>query len=306
MADMYHQATGETVDGVIAIDVPGLAGLLRVIGPIQVAGIAEPLTADNAIQVLLHDQYEGFKPTDSQNPRVERLADTTHTVIDRITTGSRDTVGLARELGEASAGGHFRLWSPKPDEEHVFERTGLGGGPAVSDAANTFHLAVENRTATKLDYYVQPIVHQDVRFSGKSDIVVRTTVEIVNNAPPGPVSYQLGPDQFTAKPGDYTAWVLLWGPAGARQPTSTSESGLTLSDGILNVGSGERGTVIFDTLIPNAVRDGRLNLRLVPQPRMQPVDLTVTLDPRGRHVSGATTWHGAWDRTRQLTWQVRG
>jgi len=305
MVDMYRQSTGDAVDGVIAIDVPGLAALLRVVGPVEVPGIAEPLSADNAIRVLLHDQYEGLAPTDSQAPRRERLGDLTRGVIDRLTVGSRDTVGLGRELGEAAAGGHFRLWSPIPDEENAFERTGLGGGPATIDADRTFHLAVENRTATKLDYYVQPTVRQEVRFGGRNDVFVRTTVAIDNSSPPGPPSYQLGPDQFMAGPGDYSAWVLLWGPDGAQQPGSTKESGLALSQAIQPVGPGGHVEVVFDTLIPNAVRDGRLTLRLVPQSRLRPVDLSVTLDPTGRTVSGPTSWRGPWDRTRTLTWQVR-
>jgi hypothetical protein len=305
MADMYRQATGEPVDGVIAIDVPGLAALLRVVGPVQVAGIAEPLSADNVARILLHDQYAGLAPTDDQGPRRERLGDLTRGVIERLTVGSRDTVGLGRELGESSAGGHFRLWSPRADEEGVFERTGLGGGPATVDPGRTFHLAVENRTATKLDYYVQPMVRQELRFSGRNDVFVRTRVQIDNQAPPGPPSYQLGPDEFTARPGDYSAWVLLWGPDGAQQPGGTAESGLTLSQWIDTVGPGERREVVFDTLIPNAVRDGRLTLRLVPQSRLRPIDLTVTLDPAGRKVRGPTSWHGPWDRTRTLTWEVR-
>ena len=46
MAQMYQQATGEPVDGVIGIDVPGLARVLRVVGPIAVPGLAEPVSAD--------------------------------------------------------------------------------------------------------------------------------------------------------------------------------------------------------------------------------------------------------------------
>jgi len=42
-----------SVDGVIGIDVPGLARVLRVVGPIAVPGISEPVSADNAARVLL-------------------------------------------------------------------------------------------------------------------------------------------------------------------------------------------------------------------------------------------------------------
>lgn len=161
MVSMYRQATGQLLDGVIAIDVPGLAALLRAVGPVQVAGIAQPLTADNVSRILLHDLYEGLAVGDPQAPRRERLADVVRAVIEKLTIGTRDTIGLGRELGEAAAGGHLRLWSSVPEEERVFERTGLGGGPATTMANRTFHLAVQNRTSAKLDYYVQPSVRQE-------------------------------------------------------------------------------------------------------------------------------------------------
>src|SRR5205823_6534074 len=58
MRDMYSQAAGQEVDGVIAIDVPGLAALLRVTGPVQVPGLSRPLSVGNAAEVLQHDLYQ--------------------------------------------------------------------------------------------------------------------------------------------------------------------------------------------------------------------------------------------------------
>ncbi|MFN2506375.1 MAG: DUF4012 domain-containing protein [Acidimicrobiales bacterium] len=306
MVEMYQQASGQPVDGVIAIDVPGLAALLRVVGPVSIDGIAEPITAENASRILLHDLYEGLAPTSPQGERRERLADVTQTVIQRLTASSQDAVALGRELGEVAAGGHFRLWSPRPDEEGVFERTGLGGGPAVEDADRTFHVAVENRTATKLDYYVKPSVEQVITLTPEAEAVVRTKVVIENQAPVGaPASYQLGPDEFTSVPGEYTAWVLLWGPAGAAQPNSVPESGLTLSQEVQTVHAGDRTEVTFETRIPDAVRNGRMDLRLVPQPRLENMDLSVRLEPGVWRATGPTTWRGPWDRARRFSWPVQ-
>ncbi len=306
MADMYRQATGQPVDGVIAIDVPGLAGVLRTIGPVAIDGVAEPIGADNIARVLLHDLYQGI-PVGDATVRRERLGDVVGAVIAKLTTGSHDAVTLGRELGEAAAGGHLRLWSALQQEEEVFERTGLGGGPATKDADRTFHLAVQNRTASKLDYFVKPSVRQEVRLSNQGTAVVRTTVVIENQAPSdGRPSYQLGAAAFTEKPGDYLAWVLLWGPAGSRQVQSgVVESGLNLSQFVVAVPAGERREVTFETVVPRAVRDGRLQLRFVPQARLDPVPLTVRLTAEGRSVGGAPkTWQGSWDRIHNLSWDI--
>jgi hypothetical protein len=305
MSDMYLHAAGQPIDGVIAIDVPGLAALLRVVGPVQVADIAEPVTADNVGRIVLHDVYQGLTPgTDPL--RRERLGELTRAVIDRLTSGSHDAVALGRELGNGAGGGHLRLWSRVPDEEGVFERTGLGGGPATVGADRTFHLAVENRTATKLDYYVKPSVRQDVQLSPQGTAVVRTTVVVDNQAPTGQApSYQLGPDgTTTTNPGDYLSWLLLWGPAGSMQAGGVDESGLVVSQRVVPVAAGQRREISFETVIPHAVRDGRLRLRLVPQARLVPVDLEVRLHAPGWHVGGPASWKGRWDRVLGLDWRV--
>jgi len=305
MVDMYHQATGQTIDGVLAIDVPGLGALLRVVGPVNVAGVAEPISADNVGRVLLHDLYEGLAPADSQSIRRERLNDVVGAVIEQLSTGNRDLVGLGAGLSQASSGGHLRLWSAVDAEEQAFARTGLGGGPAATDADRTFHLAVENRTATKLDYYVKPTVQQVVDLDRDGTATVHTTVVVDNQAPVGaPPSYALGPDGITRQPGDYLAWVLLWGPAGARQPTSTAESGLILSQYVAPVGPGQHREVAFTTIVPHAVRNGRLTLRLVPQARLDPMTLDVHLRAPGWQITGAPDWKGPWDQVRRLSWKV--
>ena len=309
MADMYRQASGQPVDGVIALDVPALAALLRTVGPVAVEGVAEPVTADNVGRLLLHDFYEGLGPTSDQTLRRERQGEVVKAVVDRLTSGARDGVTLGRELGHAARGGHLRLWSAQAEEEAVFERTGLGGGPATKNPERTFHLAVQNRTASKIDYFVRPSVRQEVQLTTQGSALVRTTVVIENRAPPDArASYQFGPAGITEKPGDYLGWVLLWAPAGSNQlQGGVRESGLNLSQFVVAVPAGERREVTFETVLPDAVRDGRLGVRLVPQARLEPVPLSVTFKADGRSVGGAPqAWHGAWDRVHNLDWTVGG
>ncbi len=304
MVDMYAQATGESVDGVIAVDVPGLAALLKVVGPVTTPGQAGAVSANNAAKVLLHDQYEGLPAGGDSTGRRERLGEVTKGVIDKLTAGSYDAVALGRELGDAAQGGHIRLWSRFEVEEEVFVRTGLGAGPAAVAPDRTFHLAVENRTATKLDYYVKPSVRQDVTLTRQGTAVVRTTVVVDNQAPADAApSFALGPDGVSQSgPGDYVAWLLLWGPAGSIQAGAVDESGLQLSQHVIDVPPGQRRELTYETVIPRAVRDGRLDLRLVPQSRYEAVDLHVEVDSSGWDLEGPTTWKGPWNRTLNLSW----
>jgi hypothetical protein len=307
MAAMYHQATGQSVDGVIAMDVPALAHVLQVTGPVAVPGFAQPVSAGNVAQLVLHDQYESISKADpTQAERKEAMSDLMRVVSDRLTTGNFDTVALGRQLGQAAAGGHLKLWSSVPDEEQTFQRTGLAGGPAALDPSRTFHLAVENRTATKLDYYVHVEAHQEIQLTKLGTAIVHTTVTVKNEAPVGAApSYQLGPDQYTQHPGDYIAWVLLWGPSGsAQEPGGPDESGLQLSQAFPTVAAGQQATATFETLIPYAVQAGKLDLRYVPQPRLDPAMLSVHLDAPDWHVNGPPDWSASWSQTQAVSWSV--
>jgi hypothetical protein len=182
----------------------------------------------------------------------------------------------------------------------------LGGGPAAHDSTETFHLAVQNRTATKLDYYVHPAVTQRIRLTPTGDALVRTTISVRNDAPVGAApSEQLGPDgEVTFRPGDYIASVCWWGPAGSSQDDSSPESGLQLTQYLQAVAAGQTTQRTVVTVIHHAVQGGRLQLRYVPQARLDPVDLTVSLDAPGWSVSGPGFQRLTWSRTVDLAWSV--
>ena len=303
MVDMYRQATGSSLDGVIAVDVPGLAALLDVIGPVTVPGVATPISAANAGTVLLHDLY--FADTSSsQANRVEHLGDLARGIVERITHGDVDAISLARHLATAAAGGHIKLYSAETSEEATFERSGLGGGPALTLPDRTFHLAVESRIASKVDYYVTPAVAQTVDLQPDGTARIHTAVTIADTAPAGPANEQLGPDlENRTAVGDYVAWCLLWVPAGALQADAVPESGLQVTEKVPLIHAGQTTTLSFDTIIPHAVRGGQLQLRYVPQPRLTPDDLTVTVRAPGWHLKGTpATVHAPMDRTITLTW----
>ena len=303
---MYHQATGQSVDGVIALDVPALASLLNVVGPVTVPDINEVITAQTAGTVLLHDLYDSF-PDNQQVVRKEVLSQVVTNVVQKLSGGTFDPLPLAQQLAAAAAGGHLRVWSDVAHEEATLERVGLGGGPEAIDPNRTFHVAVENRDATKVDYYIQTSTVQQVMITASGTAIVRTTITVHNNAPVGAApSYQLGPDLVTTtEPGEYYAWVLLWGPAGSEQGLATPESGLELTQTIIpHIFAGQTGQVVFDTVIPYAVEKGKLDLRYVPQPRLYPPLLSVTVSAPGWKLSGDPTWSGAWDRTMTLSWSL--
>lgn len=307
MAEMARQATGQPVDGVIAVDVPGLAALLRVLGPVAVPGVPVPVDAGNAADVLLNRLYADFPGIREQGERRERLGAVAEALVTRLAAGSFDAVHLGTELATASASGHLRLWSADAAEEAVLERSGMGGGPGARSPERTIHVAVQNATSAKLDYFVKPELDLRVSLTPSGDAVVDADVVVVNEAPAdAPASYQFGPHgPAQSRPGEYVSRVYFWGPRGARQPDSVAESGLRLNQGPVTVPPGGRASVRFQTVIPRAVRDGRLDLRLVPQPRVAPMRLRVALAAPGWQVQEPSALEQAWDRTLALSWRAK-
>ena len=99
--------------------------------------------------------------------------------------------------------------------------------------------------------------------------------------------------------------MLLWAPKGSQQAGGIAESGLNLVHTVVTLGPGDRMEGSFETKIAGAVQGGRLRLRLVPQPRLVPMDLDVRIvEAGGWNVRDPPSWQGPWDRTVDLSWRV--
>src|SRR5690606_4937391 len=104
MAEMYAQSGGVAVDGVIRIDPVGLSRLLRLTGPVEVAGLPHPLDARNVVEFLEVEQYRLFAV---RQERIDLLGQVAEATFAALTTGAGPAPArLARALGPAVRGGH--------------------------------------------------------------------------------------------------------------------------------------------------------------------------------------------------------
>jgi hypothetical protein len=285
MQYMLAYTTGTDVDGVIGIDVVGLQALLKLTGPVTVPGIPEAITAQNAAYVLLDKLYSGLLPGSPQGPRIEEVAEVASAVFHQLGVGKVDVVALARTLATVAAERHLQVWNENPQYERTISELGASGNIDTDDPARTFHVAVENATATKLDYFVDVAISDTVAISPNGSATVVTSVKLTNHAPAGqPPSFQLGPDGINSHvAGEYVGRVFLWSPRGSKvQNGSVRESGLELANEVdLPVLPGKSATAQFETTIPHAIQDDRLKLLFVPQPRLTPESLTVRVMASG-------------------------
>lgn len=305
MQAMYATATGQHVDGVIGLDVVALQGLLSLTGPVTVAGVPEPVTAQNAGEVLLHQLYAGLPPDASQDPRHEEVGAVASAAVHQLQVGNIDVVALARTLATAISGRHMQLWDDVPSYERTLREVGASGAVDTDDPTRTFHVAVENATATKLDYYVDVAISNTVYILPNGSALVNTSVKLVNHAPAGqPPSYQLGPDDFNSKvPGEYVGRVILWSPRDSTQVGGgTPESGLVAREEDLPVFAAHTAIAQFSTTIPEAVVNGVLRLVFVPQPRLQPETVSVHVADADLKPGSPNTQTAVLTTSKTLTW----
>jgi UDP-N-acetylmuramyl pentapeptide phosphotransferase/UDP-N-acetylglucosamine-1-phosphate transferase len=152
ISSLFPQSGGYPIDGVVRVDPYGLAALLRLTGPVRVEPWPEPITAENVVQVTLHDAYDFF---DDENEREDFLSEVGSEVVDSASSGDLGQPGrIAEVLGEATRQGHLALYFTRPDEQELARTLGADGrmkGVKKDDLLVT----TQNAGSNKLDYYLR-------------------------------------------------------------------------------------------------------------------------------------------------------
>jgi hypothetical protein len=220
IAGLYPQSGGDPIDGVIVVDPVGLAGFLRLIGPIEVAPWPAPLTSDNVVDVTLNRAYVEF---DDNNDRIDFLGDVAEVVAD---TFSRSDLGgpsgIFNALGEPARGGHLAAWFTRPEEQALADRADFAARvePVTSDSLMVIN---QNAGGNKIDYYLRRQVSYQAQLVPDGDqfrVSGRLRVDMENQAPSdGLPDYVIGPFDSRFEAGENHSYVSLYSPlnlAGAR------------------------------------------------------------------------------------------
>jgi len=218
IANLYPQSGGAPIDGVIAVDPAGLAALLALVGPVEVASWPHPITAANALQVLLFDQYQRFNVT-SEEQRVDFLGEVAQVAWGRLTSGDLPSVPeLLATLGPAVGTKHFFFSSTRPDEQRLFEDMGAAGkmAPLTGDFIG---LVTQNAGGNKIDYFLRRKVEYRAQLDpGSGQLQASVKVALHNDAPATGLSASLiGNEVIPALPygtnklylSFYTPWRLV-------------------------------------------------------------------------------------------------
>ena len=297
-AEMWKAKTGESVDGVLALDALALRALVKASGPVEVEGTR--IDAGNVVNEILFQQYQDY-PTDVRDPesdlpgnqaRRERNGVIARAIVQKLDLVGWDIANLVDDLRSAARGRHLLFWSSKSTQQRAWKAAGVSG----TLPRDGFLISVENRGGNKLDQFLPvaaTITHHPV--AAGSEVTVEVTLANVSPGT-GVNRYIEGPYPFSDfVAGEYRGILAVNVPLLARdvhlegvsQVVAAGPDGTTrVVAGTVRVLRGETAKYTLRFTVPK----GREHLQVIPSARFPAIQYT------------AGTQHWDDDGPRSLHW----
>jgi Protein of unknown function (DUF4012) len=280
-ASMWKASTGQSVDGVLAIDVGGLQDLLEVTGPVTTAS-GQVVSASNVDQILFHDQYVGETYTSDSTARTDELATLASATLHALENRPFKLHAMADALSSAAQGRHVLLWSADTRTQAAWSGAGVAGQLQPSSVMAD----IINRGGNKLDQYLSQNVSLKLKAQGTTTAGT-LTMTFSNTTPPGQSPFIAGPfPGLGTQYGEYVGIATVNLPGDARDITSPSNSsvvasgpeGPTVLEGAnLDILAGATQSITFNFVLPEA----HGSMTVVPSARIGPANWHV-VSPAGR------------------------
>ncbi len=232
-ANMWKASTGQSVDGVISIDVQGLQELLEVTGPVTTS-TGQVVSASTVDQLLLHDQYVGETYTSNPANRIDELSTLASATLHALEDQPLKLHSMADALSAAAEGRHVLLWSSDTRTQAAWSGAGVAGQLQPS----SLMADIINRGGNKLDQYLSENVSLHLTPRG-NQTDGSLTMTFSNHTPPGQSPFIAGPyPGLGTTYGEYVGIATVNLPGYARDISSPSASSV--------VASGAEGPTILE------------------------------------------------------------
>jgi hypothetical protein len=179
---LYKASTGTQVDGVIQMDAVAMGLMSRAVGALRQPSFDVAVNAKNAVRVLTHDVYLHFPQEADRDLYVAGLIEE---VWKRVAKGEATAAELATALGDSSKGSHFAMFTSRKSDELALNQVGIGAGFSNFEP-NVQMAATNNRTFSRIGYYMNRTISTVARLTRKGQAFVTTSVELHNSAPKNP------------------------------------------------------------------------------------------------------------------------
>ncbi len=155
--------------------------LLQITGPITVDGLDAPLSADNAVQYLLKDQYLN---ADNAN-RIDMLEQVVKTTVTELFESTLPSPpNLAKMLAPLAAQGRQMGWASRAEEEQIFTQAKMSGALPDVGGGDGFTFALTNAAGNKIDVFNKGSATYVVRTNPATGKVHATGKLILRNTAP--------------------------------------------------------------------------------------------------------------------------
>ena len=324
VAAYYREITGETVDGVIALDPYALSALLEVTGPVT-GPHGVTFEAATVAKYVMNDVYSIYE-TDSLLRKAVML-EAASVIFDRIKRGA-SPAALAEALAKSARRKRIQVWMRDEAVQRAVASLGVDGSfRPPSKNATMIGVVTQNAGANKIDFYLRRAMELDVhlRDGGGARVIVK--VALTNTAPTfGLPRDVIGPAPVPNRPGVYevgenTTYLSLYLPVGATDVLWREEGRLqpaernlaphaVISSRYVEIPSKSTVTnrVAFD-LPPGVWKPGRGPALWLPRQAVLEGDRwTVRVHaPPGRRIDGTKTfaWSGSLNRDFLLELDMR-
>ena len=195
----WAKAVKQEYDGFIAIDVPAIASLVGITGPIDVPDVG---TVDhtNLTQTLV-GSYDRFKDLEQRRALNRALIPIFR---ERLFAGGQ-FVEKFQTLGDAARARHFAVYFRDPDAQAVVRDLGVDGDLSTTDH-DYLGVFSQNTNVAKADYWLDRTVTSDVSLRKDGSAEVELTISTANDAPPYVATGEPTPRPATGPGGPSPRW----------------------------------------------------------------------------------------------------
>lgn len=286
MRARWEETYEEKLDGVLSLDPVALSYLLDATGPIDVGDLT--LTADNAVDELLHGVYLRFPDPAAQDAYFRDVA---RALFDRFTAGGiASPRALVSALATAADEGHVYVHSF--DEQEQAELSGsqvAGEFPVEASARPEVAVTMNDGTGAKMSYFLRYDVDLTANscVDGRQHLTVHT--RLTSEAPADAKSlprYVTGGGAYGVPRGHQSVLVRLFAPVDGEIRKFTINSEPAQTPGV--VVDGRPAATAFITLSPGETVDVEWSMQTGPG-QDGPTDLFVTPSIEGSQSRSVAT-----------------
>lgn len=217
VSDLLPQMGGRPVDGVIAVDPYAIAALLEFTGPIHLDGYDQPLTAQNAAEFLVREQYTRFG---SEDQRADYLHEASRKTFEALLDGSLPSPPeIAEVLGPVVAQRRLSFHVFDESARHLVDRLRAGGAFPPPSGRDFFQLVTQNNANNKIDVFLHREVDYAVDYTPATGGVEATArITLRNDAPAaGLPASVIGNNDQGLPFGTNRVYLSFYSPLGLRE-----------------------------------------------------------------------------------------